>query len=191
MSEKPNDKELVSKFEKETLALGGQVHVASNELELVKIILGVAKHANCKAAVIDKLLIGSEKIRSTLIENGITTVFSGETSSAAPEILADADIGITQADVAIAQTGTIIMKTTDDKARLVSCLPRIHVALVNTSRLVRKLTDATEHVESWLRASEPCVVSFVSGPSRTSDIEMKHILGVHGPHQVHVILYEG
>ncbi len=187
MSQNPSSQELVSIFQKETEALGGQCHVASNETELAEIILAVATHANCKLAVMEKLPIGSEKVHSTLIDHGIEAVFFDGTSTL--QTLAGADMGITHADVAVAQTGTIIMKTTDDKARLVSCLPRIHVALVHISTLVGNLTDATGYVKSCLDKNEQCTVSFISGPSRTSDIEMKHILGVHGPHQVHVILY--
>jgi L-lactate dehydrogenase complex protein LldG len=178
----------ISQFQKELRSLGGQCHLAAGPVELSKIILEITLNANCKLAIIESQ-IDNDEIRSTLTKNGIDAI-RVQDARATLEVLSRADVGITHADIAISQTATVIIKTARDEDRLASCLPRVHIAIVSTKRLVEKLTDATEYLKTNLQTNEPCVISFVSGPSRTSDIEMKQVLGVHGPHEVHVIFLE-
>ena len=178
----------ISQFQREIKSLGGECHLAT-PVELAKIILEIVLNAKCKFAIIDSCIDGNNEIRSTLAKHGIDAI-RFQDSRATLEFLSRADVGITHADMAVSQTATVIIKTARDEDRLASCLPRVHIAIVSTTRLVEKLTDATQYLKTNLQTDEPCVISFVSGPSRTSDIEMKQVLGVHGPHEVHVILFE-
>jgi L-lactate dehydrogenase complex protein LldG len=101
----------------------------------------------------------------------------------------DADLGITEMDLAIAETGTLVQDSTDPGQRLAATLPAVHVALVRTDRLVPLFGDAI----AWLnekRTRLPGYVSFISGPSRTADIERVLTIGVHGPKQLHVIFVD-
>ncbi len=163
--------------------------MASTPVELAKIILEIVLNAKCKFAIIDSYIDDNAEIRSTLAKHGIDAIRIQD-QRATLEFLSKADVGITHADMAVSQTATVIIKTARDEDRLASCLPRVHIAIVSTTRLVEKLTDTTQYLKTNLQTDEPCVISFVSGPSRTSDIEMKQVLGVHGPHEVHVILFE-
>jgi len=188
----PLDVELrnrISRFQGEMRSLGGQSHLACTPLEVANLVLEIVLNAKCKLAIIDSCIDNDDKIRSTLTKHGVDTIRIRDTQ-ATLECLSKADVGITHADMAVSQTATVIIKTSRDEERLVSCLPRIHIAILNVSRLVEKLTDAAQFLQTSLQTNEPCVISFVSGPSRTSDIEMKQILGVHGPHEVHVVLLE-
>ena len=179
----------ISQFQEEIRSLGGQCHLAATPVELANIILEIVLNAKCKLAIIDSYIDNNDEIRSTLIKHGIDAIRIQD-SQATLEFLSKADVGITHADMAVSQTATVIIRTARDEDRLASCLPRVHIAIVSTTRLVEKLTDATQYLKANLQTNEPCVISFVSGPSRTSDIEMKQVLGVHGPHEVHVILFE-
>ena len=179
----------ISQFQKEIRLLGGQCHLAATPVELANMILEIVLNAKCKLAIIDSYIDNNDEIRSTLTKHGIDAIRIQD-SQATLECLSKADVGITHADVVVSQTATVIIKTARDEDRLASCLPRVHIAIVSTTRLVEKLTDATQYLKTNLQTNEPCVISFVSGPSRTSDIEMKQVLGVHGPHEVHVILFE-
>jgi len=180
----------ISQFQKELRLLGGQCHLVARPVELANIILEIALNANCKLAIIESHIDNNDEIRSTLTQHGIDAIQIQDSQAHTLEFLSKADVGITHADMAVSQTATVIIRTARDEDRLASCLPRVHIAVVSTTRLVEKLTDATQYLKTNLQTNEPCVISFVSGPSRTSDIEMKQVLGVHGPHEVHVILLE-
>ena len=105
------------------------------------------------------------------------------------ELLDGAQMGITWAAFAIAQTGTLVEVTRDDAHRLVSALPRVHVGIVDARQLVPTMVDAAGPLRQALAsASTNVAVSFISGPSRTGDIEMILTLGVHGPEEAHAII---
>jgi L-lactate dehydrogenase complex protein LldG len=100
----------------------------------------------------------------------------------------DADpVGITGVFCAIAETGTLMTVTGRDTPATLSLLPETHVAVVRKSRIVPGMEEAWRLLRDELRES-PRAVSFISGPSRTADIEQTVTLGAHGPYRVHVIL---
>jgi L-lactate dehydrogenase complex protein LldG len=107
------------------------------------------------------------------------------------EALSKVDLAITRADMAVAHSGTLIIRTGADEERLMSCFARIHVAIVSASKLIAHLSDAIPYLREHLSGQENCTISLISAPSRTADIEMKQVLGVHGPHEVHVIFVTG
>jgi L-lactate dehydrogenase complex protein LldG len=96
-------------------------------------------------------------------------------------------LGITGAFCALAENGTLMLLSGEDTHATTSLLPENHVAIVPASRIVRTMEDAWDLLRSE-RASLPRQVNFVSGPSRTADIEMTLVLGAHGPFRVHVII---
>lgn len=95
-------------------------------------------------------------------------------------------IGITSADYALADTGTLVMLSSLDEARLVSLLPPIHLALVPRDRLLSGLDELFSIVPRPAELSSSMVL--ITGPSRTADIEQILVRGVHGPGEVHVVL---
>jgi L-lactate dehydrogenase complex protein LldG len=105
--------------------------------------------------------------------------------------LAQADAGLTMPQWAIAETGTLIEVVRDDAARLVSTLPRIHVAFLPAQRIVADFDTALQAVRDVSHEGGPLAVTLISGPSRTGDIELRHVLGVHGPHEVHAFIVTG
>lgn len=99
----------------------------------------------------------------------------------------DDKTGITGCFCAIAETGTLMTLSGEITPLTNSLLPDTHIAIVPRSRIVRSMEDAWD----LLRAEHgkmPRQVSFVSGPSRTADIEMTMVLGIHGPYRVHIVL---
>ena len=96
-------------------------------------------------------------------------------------------VGITGAFCAVAETGTLMTISSRDTPAAVSLLPETHVAVVRTSRIVRGMEEAWQLARSEL-GRLPRSVNFISGPSRTADIEQTVTLGAHGPYRVHVIV---
>ena len=99
------------------------------------------------------------------------------------------DIGITTAQAAIAETGTLVLDSSRERNRLISLVPPVHIAIVDAANIYSTLgeTLAVLHRDG---AVSP-IVTFVTGPSRTADIELTLAIGVHGPQELYVIVNEG
>jgi L-lactate dehydrogenase complex protein LldG len=96
-------------------------------------------------------------------------------------------VGITGAFCAIAETGTLMMCSGQDTPATTSLLPETHIAVVSRSRIVAGMEDAWDLLRRDI-GGMPRAVNFISGPSRTADIEQTVTLGAHGPYRVHVLL---
>jgi L-lactate dehydrogenase complex protein LldG len=99
----------------------------------------------------------------------------------------DDKVGITGTYCALAENGTLMLLSGQDNHATTSLLPDNHIAIVPASRIVRAMEDGWDLLRKE-HGNLPRQVNFVSGPSRTADIEMTMVLGVHGPFRVHVII---
>lgn len=99
-------------------------------------------------------------------------------------------VGITGAFCAVAETGTLMMLSGPDTFASASLLPETHIAIVPVSRIVGAMEDAFALARAE-RGELPRATNFISGPSRTGDIEQTIVLGAHGPYRVHVIVVLG
>ena len=96
-------------------------------------------------------------------------------------------IGVTGAFCAIAETGTLMTLSGPATPPSASLLPETHIAVLRCDRIVRSMEDAWDLLRREHKGM-PRAVSFISGPSRTADIEQTVTLGAHGPYRVHIIL---
>ena len=113
---------------------------------------------------------------------------SGDFTAAAIE----ADIGVTGAHFALAETGTLVMLSGTGLARTASLMPPIHVAIVESEQVIPTLDDLLSRINTGgSPAGLSSAITLVTGPSRTADIELVLVVGVHGPQQLHVILLDG
>lgn len=107
------------------------------------------------------------------------------------EALKSAEIGLTGADLGVAETGTLVIATADELDRLVTALPVIHIAVLPRSKLVFSLDDAQEHVSRLLIKNSAAVsISLISASSRTTDVGGISIIGAHGPKELHILLLD-
>jgi L-lactate dehydrogenase complex protein LldG len=103
------------------------------------------------------------------------------------EANADDAVGVTGAFAAIAETGTLVLASGPDDPATASLLPETHVAIVNVGRIVPHMEDAFALAREAF-GQLPRAINFVSGPSRTADIDQTIVLGAHGPSRVHIVL---
>jgi L-lactate dehydrogenase complex protein LldG len=99
-------------------------------------------------------------------------------------------VGLTGCFCATAETGTLVLLSGPETYASAGLLPETHIAIVPASRIVAGHEDAFGLIRSE-RGELPRAVNFVSGPSRTGDIEQTIVLGAHGPYRVHVIVVRG
>jgi len=100
-----------------------------------------------------------------------------------------AGTGITTADFAVASTGTLILTTSPSRPRLTSLAPAVHIALVRRDRIVARMGEALDALRRGDSGKPPSGVFFITGPSRTADIENDLSIGVHGPGSVRVVFW--
>ena len=105
-----------------------------------------------------------------------------------------ADVGISGANLAVAESGTLVIVSNEGNARLVTSLPAIHIAVITAEKFVETLEQATSLVKALVLASSglklTAYVSFITGTSRTTDIEKQLVIGVHGPEELHIIILD-
>jgi L-lactate utilization protein LutC len=99
------------------------------------------------------------------------------------------DVGITSAQAGIAETGTLVLDSSAERNRLVSLVPPIHIAILDASRIYLTLGETLAALQAGEELSP--AITFITGPSRTADIELTLTLGVHGPQELYVIINEG
>ena len=102
------------------------------------------------------------------------------------EDLFKADVGITSAQAGIAETGTLVLDSSVERNRLVSLVPPIHIAILDASRIYQTLGETLAALQSGAEVSP--AITFITGPSRTADIELTLAIGVHGPQELYVIV---
>jgi L-lactate dehydrogenase complex protein LldG len=177
--EKTSPEERLRSFTERVEALAGTVHHAASAEEAKQLVA---------VRIAGKTAIASNA--SFLAECGIAAlpeVRSGVTTAEEVRSLcATADFGITSADYALADTGTLVMISSQQEARFISLLPPAHIAVVPQAKLLANLD------ELFTRLPNPSAVTssmvLITGPSRTADIEQILVRGVHGPGDFTVIV---
>jgi len=106
----------------------------------------------------------------------------------------EATVGISGANIAIAETGTIVLVTNEGNADLTTTLPPVHIALFGIDKLVATLDDAVALLRMLARSGTGQVmtsyVNWITGPSRSADIEQSLTIGVHGPREMHCVILD-
>ncbi len=177
---------------------GWKVYRAAGVEEAIGYIESVARESGASNVVRSaQEVFDDTPVDSALTNLGlkVTTVLRDEANprEALREVIRQADIGITGADYALAETGSLVILPRRGLSRLVSLVPPVHVALVRPEEVLESLDDLflLRRLEYHQRGGEMgSYLNFITGPSRTADIEMTIVEGVHGPKEVHMVLLE-
>jgi len=124
----------------------------------------------------------AEQLSSALREHGLSPTTKRDDAT-----LFDVHAAVTGVRVAVAETGTIVCASGTQTARGSSLISPVHIAIVETAQIVPDLFDVFDALGS---GELPANVNFITGPSKTADIEGVLVTGVHGPGIVHVVLLD-
>lgn len=151
----------------------------------------VAQESGVPAAV-ERYLTAMKLPKTAVVWPSLATLdWAGEGLKVEARGARDADlVGITGCFCAVAETGTLMLCSSPDTPAAVSLLPETHIAIVPASRIVAYMEAAWDLARAELGAL-PRAVNFISGPSRTGDIEQTIVLGAHGPYRVHIVIVGG
>ena len=178
---------LVDEFRTRFVEQAGNIHFAKSAEEAARIANSIArKLGKGRMCCASFTLCGKEF--ETLID--VDLPFEKLTSGDSLKELESIDIGVTLSDAAISQTGSLVEISNSDNYKLLSSISRIHITILDSANILANLSDLAPKIRSVLSSGKKPNITLIGGPSRTSDIEMKSVLGVHGPHEVHVIIVE-
>ncbi|HVG17948.1 MAG TPA: lactate utilization protein [Blastocatellia bacterium] len=189
----PSRADLISRFEIELGRVGGRFYIADGAPAACEYVRSLAPIGASTVVGWDSQVIREIGLAERLEQFGVDFVpDAGRLSS--DEFVrksAEAAIGVTAVDYALADTGTLVLMSGRGRSRAASLLPPIHVALVKSEQLISGLENLFGSSNTGKRFSGRDIgsaVTFITGPSRTADIELTLVVGVHGPQQLHVIL---
>jgi L-lactate dehydrogenase complex protein LldG len=176
--------DLAARFTESLTAVLGEVIRAAN-LDEAWQKLGDLLHQLEAESIVANAEHPITRSAATQLPNYLKWHILGQTDTDWKTACETADVGLTSAEAAFAETGSIVVSSGANTSRMVSLLPPVHIAMVPESKL-------TADIFTWTAArkgSLPANTVFVSGPSKTADIEMTLVKGVHGPKRFIVILY--
>lgn len=169
---------------------GGQAHRAAGSEKLREILGQIIAGRNRLVAWGEDLPAGT---RQVLSEFGVEwlpplTLSPSNAEQGIPPSITEAQVGITGALLGVAETGSVVLASRPGENLLIASLSSIHVVLLGIDQLVVTLGDAFVRVPAMFPEGLPGNVAFISGPSRSADIEQSLAIGAHGPMEVHVIV---
>ena len=177
---------LKSQFISELSNVNTKILEASDETEINKVILNLTTEKKLESfSIWESQYLKKLKLKKSLKHAGLKLITAKYKNR-----IANSNIGITEADYAIVDTGTLVLLTKNNQPRSVSLLPPIHLAIVRPEKLVRNIQDLFVILKSEQEEEEEITscMTFITGPSRTADIELNLTLGVHGPKELYVII---
>jgi L-lactate utilization protein LutC len=176
----------MARFVQELTAAGGVAYpVAGRDAAAAKVIELVRARSAQRVLLGRGRLLDSLPLAAGLRAAGVEVVRTDELPPGDPrEPLFGADIGISEPDYLIAETGSLVVSARPDEPRSLTLLPPVHLAVADATHLVADLFDLFTKYPAGL----PSCLTLITGPSKTGDIELRLVTGVHGPGEVHVVL---
>ena len=181
-----------ARFCEEFSAAGGHAHrVADAEAAIGRVLAFVQSKSPQRIALGCNPLLDRLRLRERLAGTGAEVI---SVDKLFPESSRDplfaADLGISAAHYLIAETGSIVLRACPQEPRSLSLLPPVHLVVAETAQLRPDLFDLFEPELQGEPPSLPSCLSLITGPSKTGDIELRLVTGVHGPGELHAILID-
>jgi L-lactate dehydrogenase complex protein LldG len=170
-------------------AVGGHCIIAHGEDETVRSLAGLIAELQTTSSNARRIALSNAPIVDRIFRQ-LTLDFEAVAITPDLATLFDCDIGITAVQGAIAETGTLVLESDFEMNRLVSLVPPVHIALVNATDICLTLGEALSVLRKGQSPERGLsrAVTFITGPSRTADIELTLAIGVHGPQELYVIV---
>ena len=171
---KPIEGSLDSCFQAELALIGGEAFSFKTDVEL---------YAGLNSFLVEKRF---SAVYSCLpdIQNLLPNVFLNS------EPYADMDAAITECEFLVARTGSVLISSASYGGRQLNVFPPVHIVIAKRSQLVPFVTDALQALQEKYLGALPSLVSLITGPSRTADIEKTLVMGAHGPRELYVFIAE-
>jgi L-lactate utilization protein LutC len=180
----------LERFCTELAAAGGQAHRVADPPGAAERVMELVRARSAKRVLVgrgpylDPLGL-PDRLRAEGVE---TTVVDRLPAEGGRDAFFAADIGISGVDYLIAETGTVVLLARPEEPRSLSLLPPVHIAIADRRQLLPDLFDLFDPAHWPDRGGPPSCLTLITGPSKTGDIELRLVTGVHGPGELHVVL---
>lgn len=186
-SSKPAQASMVASFRESLEGVGGHCFIARGEIDAGNILKNI--FAELPVSQSRRVALSDAPILERLARDLGPQVKEVATTPESNDLF-NFDVGITTAQLAIAETGTLVLESESERHRLVSLVPPVHIAILDAQGLVQSLGEALSYLQREGVSGMSRAVTFITGPSRTADIELTLTVGVHGPKELHVIVID-
>jgi len=176
----------VEMFRERLEAVGGRCFVVRGEVEAARALKGIIAQLRATSLPAERIALSNAPLLVRLTRE-IVDVAEVTVAPSAAELF-DYDVGLTTAQAAIAETGTLVLESDSESHRLVSLVPPVHIAIISAKDICLTIGDALKLVQRREVADMSRTITFITGPSRTADIELTLTVGVHGPRELYVIV---
>jgi L-lactate dehydrogenase complex protein LldG len=193
--------DLVAEFKDRLAAVGGYVYIVSDAAAARVKVRDILDGRELRRAVVSNhvmvhdleldVLVQRMGLEMVLVDGRPAPAGLRMTNDELPHSagnIAEADLGLTGAEYAIAASGTLVMAASPYHARTVSLLPPLHIAIIHQAQLLPDLAALATRLRRDYAERPPSGLALITGPSRTADIEQTLSVGVHGPRELHVLL---
>ena len=179
---------VVESFREALEAVNGHCIIARNELDIVRALTKIITDINATNIKVRRIAVSNVPELERLAKLIAVEVDEICVTPSASDLFS-VEVGITTAQAAIAETGTLVLDSSFERNRLISLVPPIHIAIVDARHIHQTLGETLSVLQGDTEVSP--IVTFITGPSRTGDIELTLTIGVHGPQELYVIVNEG
>lgn len=173
----PLNESLSLEFKTNLEMIGGQVILIKSKSEICDQIKLICKEKNQ-----DKIFCTDSKLHELL--TGCIRIDSDENS------FSELNIGVTRCELLIAHLGSVLVSSAQISGRRLNVFPETHIIIAEQSQLTDYLDRALEKLQNKYKNELPSLISNITGPSRTADIEKTLVMGMHGPKSLIVIISE-
>lgn len=175
-------------FKARAEAVSGEVHRVATKADAVSFIVDRLKKEGVADAPGSYAVWADCPFLKDVDRKDLTAKVPGLKLDVRREVAAEAKVGVSQVDWAIANTGTVAQNSTAIEQRLVSTLPDVHIVLVGSDRIVPDLSSFLAKLSP--RDANAGYIALITGPSRTADIERVLTIGAHGPEKLVVVFVD-
>ncbi|MNK23642.1 Lactate utilization protein C [compost metagenome] len=165
-------------FVRELTAAGGKFLYCDGEIGLIENLISLTEENSIK-----NIYAWEQGVQNLLSPYGFPFLKTAEDFESA-------NASITSCEALVARNGSVMVSNANASGRRLSIYPPIHIVIAKASQLVWDLKDALAYMQKRYGQEIPTMISTITGPSRTADIEKRLVLGAHGPKELYVLLLE-
>lgn len=173
----PAGQSILETFAKSFTQAGGQFVICDNKFDFIDKLLTLIERKKLK-----NIFCSESELQEMLIDSGISHLHQQEQAS-------KMQVSLTSCEALIARTGSVLVSSKRN-TRLLTVYPNVHLVVAYASQAVMEIKDGLQSLKNRYGKNMPSMISYITGPSRTSDIEHKLVTGAHGPKALFVFLID-
>jgi len=182
---KKNTESLIELFAESLEAVDGHCVIVNNEQEVIDAVRRILVDLRATRLSPKRMAVSDADEIRYLVESMSSELDEVAKAPSATELFGF-DVGLTSVQGAIAETGTLVLEADREQNRLISLVPPVHIAVLDAAKISCTLGETLDALYRDGKVSP--AITFISGPSRTADIELTLAIGVHGPQELYVIV---